>query len=169
MSRVHITGKVESFRRKLRSVWDITLGDCDADIELTEPFFEFRRLMFWTLVADNWPQASIRANDPLVRSTIGLREGEIRVEARSSVGLPITLNADMGRMCGNWRRETTYVDTLLDHVCLVDIFDWNEQSAMDHEFYKVKVMSSVSQPSLVGFYGIIRPQDCLLFWEEPPE
>ena len=166
MSEIDITAKVESFRRKLRSVWDITLGDCDAGLELTEPFFDFRRLMFWTLVADNWPQASIRANDPHVRSTIGLREGEIRVESISSSGLPITLNQVAGKMSGAWRNETLYLDPLIDHVSLVDLFDWNEQSAMDHEFYLVKVMTAPKQPDLAGFYGIVRPQDCRLFWEE---
>jgi hypothetical protein len=150
------------FRRRSRSIWELSFGGLEPHAEFTEPFVEFRRLLFWAMVVDDWTEASIRASDPQVDSTLGLREGEITVEAIGDRGLPVQFNERVGSRSGLWNDDVSFVDTSAQDVCLIDLFDWDEVGAMDHEYYLVKVAQTNTLESSLGRYGLVRPQNCHL-------
>lgn len=161
MATKDVTTEMERFRRRSRSVWDICISDLEQLFDTTDQFKSFRRWLFCEMVFGDGGEAKIREQDVTVRSTLGLREGEVHVLAGNGI-LRLRMRKDSSESCSTVSTIETLLSTNTDVIYLCDLFDWNVLGAMDHAYYLVKVAKSELHPELTGFYGLVEPANCIL-------
>ena len=92
MGDKNLTKAMAKFRRRARSFWDICIADLDEEgLEITEPFFAFRRLLFCAIVLGDWMESlDPRAghNNPIHHRAQRGRDPRVR-DGKGSTGNPV--------------------------------------------------------------------------------
>lgn len=155
---MNISNRLDLFRRRSRAVWDICFSGRVATFDDLDIFFRFRRDLFWAIVMEGSEVSRPAAVSP--DSSLGLAAGQLRAHGVDG-RLRLLLNAERDRFHGLWKPE---IDISSDTVVasVLDLFDWDPLSHLEHEFFLVKIMDSDERPDLVGYYGLVRASHCVV-------
>ena len=156
-----VTHFMDHYRVVARTIWNVGFWS-QPDLQnwdSRDDFREIKKLLFNALVL-----ARLDETDEVCTDLRAFTDRTLRVVPLDSATVPIMIQRPRGEdQAGYWDDPVTDIKASDATLTFIDYFDWNEMGYIDFQYYRVRIVSFVSQSHLVGREALLQHQHAKVF------